>query len=1101
MPFEAFPPSLRGRLHSGRRPARWFRPAVEGLEDRQLLDGGLVNGIWIIQGSPYNDFITVYRDPGDSDRLIAAGSYLRPDRSTGTIGGVQLAADVKGIRVEAGDGLDFVFLQGGDTVSYPDSVVPLGVPATVLGGAGNDTLEGTHGRDFLYGGPGDDHLEGGPGDDVLVGNGGPAGESDKDILDGGPGRNQLFGSGGQDTLTNGDTTAAPARFASEEELKQFVIDAAVERWRHMLGQRLPEFGQLAIDYYRNAVTFSAPAAALAATADYSQTNTQIAGVDEADFVKTDGQYLYVVSGGQLNIIDARTPQDLRMASQTLLSGHAVAQYLHGDRLTVVTQVGHPIVIQHAFSLIHPLPQVDQKVEVTVFDVSDRTAPRVVSATKLDGYYQESRSVGNQVFVVLQSSPGEQLQPLKTPAGDGLFDHETEANFRARLAADGYLAGLPDYTARVGAGGPEATGRLAGADNTYKPVTPGAASFLSVVALDVTRGDGVPTDSVHLTGAYASAVYASADNLYLLSPDWSRSDYQTTRVQRVSLSGGDLDLTAVGEVPGSVLNRFSVDEHEGNLRVATTNWAGAVSSNNVYVLTPEAGVLTPVGSLENLAPGERIFSARFIGDDAFLVTFVQVDPLYRLALADPTNPHVVGELKVPGFSQYLQFVGPDLLFGLGRDVDPATNRVVGLQASLFGTAGATPALLHRESVNPGGGWAWSQAAYDPHALGVFPEHKVVAFPVEGYDDTTWRYSSAYHVYRYDAAAGFELLGVVEHDSAVQSGVRIGDFLFTVSHDAVRVQPLLNPEQTIDEVALRDLAMSAHPGTVITVEDTRFEGVVATFTLTTGDAVTATINWGDGEFTTGTVRPNGSGGFDVVGSHVFAEAGPHTVTVTLDRSGAQTLVAAAAEVGGGPTFRFVAQVYRDLLGREAEAAGLTHWKRLLDEGATRDDVVRQILDSRERRGRDVQGLYNELLARSAEPAGLEAWLGVLESGRTTADVRAAILGSPEYYQRHGGTDAGFLEAVYRDVLHRVIDSTGAAVWALTLAGGRSRDAVARDIAASTEGRTRTVGDLYAGLLDRPADDAGQGAFVAALIQGVTEEFIRGLFVSSAEYFARA
>src|SRR5262249_50305001 len=152
----------------------------------------------------------------------------------------------------------------------------------------------------------------------------------------------------------------------------------------------------------------------------------------------------------------------------------------------------------------------------------------------------------------------------------------------------------------------------------------------------------------------------------------------TGIERFALGDGHPDLTAVGQVAGQVLNQFSVGESGGTFRVATTTHVGSNPSSNVYVLTADQGVLKVTGALENLRPGEQIYSARFSGDTGYLVTFPQTDPLMTLDLSDPSHPRVAGELQLPGFSRYLQQLDDTHLLGIGRDVDPTTGRTGGLQ---------------------------------------------------------------------------------------------------------------------------------------------------------------------------------------------------------------------------------------------------------------------------------------------------------------------------------------------------------------------------------------------------------------------------------------
>src|SRR5262249_20101189 len=158
----------------------------------------------------------------------------------------------------------------------------------------------------------------------------------------------------------------------------------------------------------------------------------------------------------------------------------------------------------------------------------------------------------------------------------------------------------------------------------------------------------------------------------------------------------------------------------------------------------------------------------------------------------------------------------------------------------------------------------------------------------------------------------------------------------------------------------------------------------------DSVTATINWGDGQFSPGTVQANGQGGYDVVGNHTYSTPGAHNMSVTLARSGEmQTSVASTADVNSDPNERYIAQLYRDLLGREADTGGLGSWVQFLKQGGDRATLVRNFESSAEYRTKVIDDLYTHLLGRPAETAGLNAWLSFLANGGTTDQLRAYIL----------------------------------------------------------------------------------------------------------------
>jgi uncharacterized delta-60 repeat protein len=201
------------------------------------------------------------------------------------------------------------------------------------------------------------------------------------------------------------------------------------------------------------------------------------------------------------------------------------------------------------------------------------------------------------------------------------------------------------------------------------------------------------------------------------------------------------------------------------------------------------------------------------------------------------------------------------------------------------------------------------------------------------------------------------------------------------------------------------------------------------------------------------------------------------------------------------RFVYQVYWDLLGRPADAAALAGWGGLLDRGASRAWVVQVIEQSPEHLTREVQGLYQTLLGRPAAPLELASWVTQLESGGTLAGVEAQVLASPEYFQRNGGTGAGFVAALYRDVLGRVMDPGEGQAFVQVLAQGVSRTWVARAVLTSPEAAGDRVQADYHQYLRRAADVAGLNAFTDALVRGTQDdEQIIAAMLSSPEYLDR-
>jgi hypothetical protein len=226
--------------------------------------------------------------------------------------------------------------------------------------------------------------------------------------------------------------------------------------------------------------------------------------------------------------------------------------------------------------------------------------------------------------------------------------------------------------------------------------------------------------------------------------------------------------------------------------------------------------------------------------------------------------------------------------------------------------------------------------------------------------------------------------------------------------------------------------------------------------------------------------------------------NNVSVT---SNAVTLTINAPSSGATPDESWLGQVYTDFFNRPVDPSGLTTWSALLNQGVSRTQVVLYIESGTEYRTDVVQALYGKLLHRSADSSGLNTFVSFLGNGGTAEQVETAIIGSAEYFQLHGGTNDGFLNGVYQDVLNRALDASGAQSWGAQLASGTTPATVAKAILASAESDTDEVQSLYGQFLHRPADASGLTGFTAALQQGVPNEIVIANIVGSDEYFGRA
>ncbi len=465
--------------------------------------------------------------------------------------------------------------------------------------------------------------------------------------------------------------------------------------------------------------------------DFSTTTVQEVGVDEGDLVKNDASYIYVLKGSQVRIVKAQPAAELSQASSVDLPGSGVALYLRDDQLIAITSNGggffiddfvifgdvidEPAVLEadaaQDADVITISPE-EPQVRITVIDVTDRTAPSVTRTVTIEGSLVNSRMIDNRLHLILQKFPS--------------FSVET-------LTEDDVTELLPRFVV-TGSDGEDDSGFVVEPTDVLHPLDPSGVTLTTVSTVNVDTGE---IQAISVIGG-AETLYASTGALYLATSTFSdgfslidgASD-ESTDIHKIALTDDGPSYVGSGKVPGRPLDQYSFSEFNGDLRVATTSNAftfDGVSSNNVYVLRENAlnGSLSIVGQLEGIAPGERIFSARFVGDKGFLVTFVQIDPLFTIDLSDPTNPVVVGELKVPGFSTFILPISETELLTIGRD---ATEEgfPLGVQLSLFDVSDfANPTLTDKVTLGLNG--SWSEALNNPKALTWLPSRRLVAIPV-------------------------------------------------------------------------------------------------------------------------------------------------------------------------------------------------------------------------------------------------------------------------------------------------------------------------------------------------------------------------------------
>jgi Beta propeller domain len=527
-----------------------------------------------------------------------------------------------------------------------------------------------------------------------------------------------------------------------------------------------------------------------ASRQFSKTNVQEHGVDEPDLVKTDGSHLFVAAGATLRVLSVEGK--LRQVAGVGLAPRADHQLLlRGSRLLVLSSDGTRV-----SGLTGGLRSVTRYASVTTLteiDVTRPRQPRIVRTLTLDGAFVAARMVDGVVRLVTISSipSGVAFESPKSYDAAGLA--AATARNRELLAAADAESWLPRATFVDVARGRIEHRPLVECRQVWQPSEFSGLGLTTVTTLDLEGGltlldaDAIFSD--------AEIVYASRDSLLVATERWrdrpvTWSPSVTPRGVRTMLhkfgtGGTKTRYRGSGAVEGYLLSQWSLSEHEGVLRVASTErpttWAapvGDASATFVTALVEQGGRLVPVGRVSGIGRGERVHAVRFEGDVGYVVTFRVTDPLYAIDLSRPARPVVRGELDVFGYSAYLHPLGPELLLGVGQEGD-AVGTLFGVELSLFDVGDPRrPRRIQHARV---GRSSASEVENDHHAFLYWPPAKLVVVPVRvpGRVD---RYMAA--GYRVDRG-GIEYLGKVVHGYAqIRRSVVVGDSLFTVSEGGVK-----------------------------------------------------------------------------------------------------------------------------------------------------------------------------------------------------------------------------------------------------------------------------------------------------------------------------
>jgi uncharacterized secreted protein with C-terminal beta-propeller domain len=574
--------------------------------------------------------------------------------------------------------------------------------------------------------------------------------------------------------------------------------------------------------------------------EYSETNVQVSGVDEADFVKNDSTYIYILAHNQFKIVKAWKPETAAEISSFKIEGIPKKMYVHNKRAFIYSSLEQivstpPNIYLSRTSYVQKectygydceFTGDGRELKITVLDISNVEQPRLIREIKFSGAYLNSRRIDNAIYsVVVFPEPiiegikyfpediyNSQFCEKPQPTADmtAIFN-ELKVKNKALIESAEVDKFLPTVKDSLNNDSP-----FEKCDNFYTGEE--GNSFVSILSNDINTD--TPLNATTIFGK-SGAVYASNSALYIAS-----RFQKTTEINKFALP--TIKYSGSGTVKGRVLNQFSMDEYKGFFRIATTtgHLPDPKTHSTISILEQLDNKLVNVGIIDNIAPTEDIRSARFIGDKGYIVTFKKTDPLFVLDLSNPKQPEIAGELKIPGFSTYMHPLDDKHLLTIGYDaIDKGDFALFqGIMLQIFDISNMNkPSLVHKEIIGSRG--SSSEAATNHLAFNYFRSKKLLALPMniceKGEQNDIMTFAGLL-VYKIDAETGFELVRTVPHvapetynkyqgfcynwwtnsNTYVKRSIFMDDYVFSITEDTIKANKLSSLETDIAIIHLTE-----------------------------------------------------------------------------------------------------------------------------------------------------------------------------------------------------------------------------------------------------------------------------------------------------------
>jgi uncharacterized secreted protein with C-terminal beta-propeller domain len=599
--------------------------------------------------------------------------------------------------------------------------------------------------------------------------------------------------------------------------------------------------------------------------DYSTTNVQVENVDEPDYLKNDAKYVYIVSQNTLSIIDAYPAESAKLVLKIALdieSQWIQNMFLNDDRLVIFYNGQSQEEIIPQFDFI-PRPSYSPVTHALIVDVSDKENPEILKDYTIDGHFRDARMIGDYAYFVTNKNIDHQYprlpiimesaEPLMVPDAFYFDNVERFSNFNTLTAIDIFGDTITSETFLMGY-----SGTIYVSENnfylTYQQNLPygfyeesSRDRFFDVVVpllpqdlqnkIKAIKGDSSLSSarqwteiSEVLQDSYNQMSQSQKENLFekirKALADYDAKIQQEslkTIIHKISIDGDKLEYQAKGSVPGRLLNQFSMDESNDRFRVATTTeyysqYSGMMRSNAVYVLDEDLKIL---GGLDEIAPDESIFSARFIGDRLYLVTFQQIDPFFVIDLSSDT-PKILGELKIPGFSNYLHPYDDDHVIGVGRDTKEIGNdrvQQLGVKVALFDVSDVSNPMVIDDYII--GDSSTHSEALNNHKAFFFDKRKnLLSIPISSDTDSLegitekriapdWNRWNGFYILDLDFKNGIDLKGTITHTENDTRYYGMGnsrtfyieEVLYTVSDSMLKMN-FMNDLEEVNSIKLEN-----------------------------------------------------------------------------------------------------------------------------------------------------------------------------------------------------------------------------------------------------------------------------------------------------------